>query len=148
MAAGLVGLRIARLQFDWSKFSVAGGLETPFFSPNSPTSYLSLAVPAFAAGGNLWNWTPEIRAERRFDFTSSELKIEAGLLDSGAYSVSGSHSRVPTPRESSRQPVYALRLSRPNPINDHPLSFGVSGLSAPSRFTDGHTLPTAAVIGA
>ena len=146
MASGLVGLRIARLQFDWSKFSVAGGLETPFFSPNSPTSYLSLAVPAFAAGGNLWSWTPEIRAERRFDFTSSELKIEAGLLDSGGYSVSGSNGRVPTPGESSRQPVYAVRLSGNNRMEDHAISFGVSGIYARSRFTDGQTLPTAGVI--
>ena len=145
-AAGLVGLRIARLQFDWSKFSMTGGLETPFFSPNSPTSYLSLAVPAFAAAGNLWNWTPEIRAERRFDFTSSELKVEAGVLDSAGYSLSSSSVRVPTPGESSRQPVYAVRLSGNNRMEDHAISFGVSGIYARSRFADGQTLPTAGAI--
>ena len=45
--AGIMGLRVARVQFDWRNASITGGLETPFFSPNSPTSYLSLAVPAF-----------------------------------------------------------------------------------------------------
>jgi hypothetical protein len=134
VAAGLVGLRIARLQFDWSKISITGGLETPFFSPNSPTSYLSLAVPAFAAAGNLWNWTPEIRAERRFDFTSSELKVEAGVLDSTGYSVSGSDVRVPTPGESSRQPVYAVRISGNNRMEDHAIAFGISGVYAPLHF--------------
>jgi hypothetical protein len=146
IAAGLVGLRTARLQFDWSKFSVAGGLETPLFSPNAPTSYLSLAVPAFAGAGNLWNWTPEIRAERRFDFTSSEVKVEAGVLDSTGYSVSGANARVPTPGESSRQPVYALRLSGNNRVEDHAISFGVSGIYAPSRFADGQHVNSAGAI--
>ena len=146
MSAGLVGLRIARLQFDWSKFSVTGGLETPLFSPNTPTSYLSLAVPALAGAGNLWNWTPEIRAERRFDFTSSEVKIEAGVLDSTGYSVSGANARVPTPGESSRQPVYALRVSGNNRVEDHAIAFGVSGIYAPSRFSDGQHVNSAGAI--
>ena len=136
VAAGLVGLRIARLQFDWSKISITGGLETPFFSPNSPTSYLSLAVPAFAAAGNLWNWTPAIRAERRFDFTSAEFKVEAGVFDSAGYSVSGSNVRVPTPGEYSRQPVYAVRLSGNNRMEDHAISFGISGIYAPLHFAN------------
>lgn len=134
VGAGIVGLRIARLQFDWSKFSLTAGLETPFFSPNSPTSYISLAVPAFAAAGNLWNWTPEIRAERRFDFTSSEFKIEAGLLDSTGYQVSSSNVRVPTPGETSRQPTYAVRISGNNRMEDHAISFGISGIYAPLHF--------------
>jgi hypothetical protein len=146
VAAGLVGLRTARLQFDWSNFSVTGGLETPFFSPNSPTSYLSLAVPAFAAAGNLWNWTPEIRGERRFDFTSAEFKLEAGVLDSAGYSVSGSNVRVPTPGESSRQPVYALRLSGNNRSEDHAISFGISGIYASVRFADGQLGATSGAI--
>jgi hypothetical protein len=145
-AVGLVGLRTARLQFDWSKFSVIGGFETPFFSPNSPTSYLSLAVPAFAAAGNLWNWTPQIRAERRFDFASSEFKVEAGLLDSIGYSVSNADMRVPTPGESARQPVYAVRVSGNNRSEDHAISFGVSGIYSRLRFADGQMLSASGVI--
>lgn len=146
VAVGLVGLRIARMQFDWSKFSVAAGLETPFFSPNSPTSYLSLAVPAFSSAGNLWNWTPAIRAERRFDFTSSEFKVEAGVLDSTGYSVSGSNVRLPTPGESSRQPVYAVRVSGNNRTEDHAISFGISGIYSPLRFPDGRLLSASGAI--
>jgi hypothetical protein len=146
LAAGVAGLRIARLQFDWSKFSVTGGLETPFFSPNVPSSYLSLAVPAFAGAGNLWNWTPDIRVERRFDFTSSELKVEAGVLDSSGYSLSGSNVRVPTPSESSKQPVYALRLSGNNRMEDHAISFGVSAIYAPAYFAGGQALHSAGAI--
>ena len=145
-AAGVAGLRIARLQFEWSKFSVTGGLETPFFSPNVPSSYLSLAVPAFAGAGNLWNWTPDIRAERRFDFTSSEVKVEAGVLDSSGYSVSSSNARVPTPSESSKQPVLAVRLSGNNRMEDHAISFGVSAIYAPAYFANGQVLHSAGAI--
>jgi hypothetical protein len=134
VAAGVVGLRIARLQFDWNKVSISGGLETPFFSPNSPTSYLSLAVPAFASAGNLWNWTPAIRAERRFDFTSAEFKVEVGLLDSTAYAVSGAGVRVPTPGEFSRQPAYSVRISGNNRMEDRVISFGMSAIYAPLSF--------------
>jgi hypothetical protein len=146
VGAGQVGLRTARLQFDWSNFSVTGGLEAPFFSPNTPTSYLSLAVPAFSSAGNLWNWTPEIRAERRFDFTSAEFKVQAGLLDSTGYSVSGSTLRLPTPGESSRQPVYAARLSANNRSEDHTISFGVSGIYVPLRFPNTGTVSGSAAI--
>lgn len=140
IGSGQVGLRTARVQFDWSNFSATGGLEAPFFSPNTPTSYLSLAVPAFSSAGNLWNWTPQIRAERRFDFTSSEFKLEAGLLDSTGYSVVGSTLRLPTPGESSRQPVYAVRLSGNNRSEDHTISFGVSGTYIPLRFPNTGTI--------
>lgn len=146
VGVGLIGLRTARLQFDWSNFSVTGGFETPFFSPNAPTSYLSLAVPAFAAAGNLWNWTPQVRAERRFDFTSSELKVEAGVLDSTGYSVSSSDTRIPTPGESARQPVYAVRLSGNDRTEDHAISIGVSGLYSRLRFADGQILSASGVI--
>ena len=132
--AGIMGLRIARVQFDWRNASITGGLETPFFAPNSPTSYLSLAVPAFASAGNLWNWTPDLRAERRFDFDSAELKVEGGFLDSVGYAVSSSQDRVPTPGEASRQPVYAVRLSGNNRMEDRAISFGFSGIYAPLSF--------------
>jgi hypothetical protein len=146
VTAGLVGLRIARLQFDWSKVSITGGLETPFFSPNSPTSYLSLAVPAFASAGNLWNWTPAIRAERRFDFTSAEFKVEAGLLDSTAYAVSGAAVRVPTPGEGSRQPAYSVRVSGNNRMEDRVISFGVSAIYAPLTFPGRHVMSASGAI--
>jgi len=143
--AGIMGLRIARVQFDWRNASITGGLETPFFSPNSPTSYLSLAVPAFASAGNLWNWTPDLRAERRFDFSSAELKVEGGFLDSVGYAASGSQNRVPSPGEASRQPVYAVRVSGNNRMEDRAISFGFSGIYAPLSFP-GRTITASGVL--
>ncbi len=146
VGAGVVGLRTARVQFDWKQFSITGGLETPFFSPNSPSSYLSLAIPAFSSAGNLWNWTPGIRAERRFDFTSAEIKIQGGLLDSIGYSLSSSNMRLPTPGESTRQPLYAVRLSGNNRMEDHSVSFGLSGVYSPLRFANGQELSASGAI--
>ena len=57
-SAGLAEVRLARLRLDWKDTSVVAGLDYPFFSPNLPTSYMSVVVPGFASAGNLWNWTP------------------------------------------------------------------------------------------
>jgi hypothetical protein len=105
-----------------------------------------LAIPAFASAGNLWNWTPGIRAERRFDFTSSEIKVQAGLLDSTGYSLSSSNTRVPTPGESTRQPVYAVRVSGNNRVEDHSISFGISAIYSSLRFADGQELSASGAI--
>ena len=36
-----------------------------YVSPLSPTSFASLAVPAFGYAGNLWGWIPQVRVEHR-----------------------------------------------------------------------------------
>jgi len=77
--SGIANLRIARVRFDWEKTSVIGGLDTPFFSPNMPTTYMSVAVPGFASAGNLWTWTPTVRVEQRFGGPGSPFKLEAGI---------------------------------------------------------------------
>src|SRR5438132_1217899 len=79
--SGVMRLRTARIRFDWENTSVVVGLDAPFFSPNTPTSYMSLAVPGFASAGNLWTWAPTIRVEQRWATPVSQFKIEAGVLD-------------------------------------------------------------------
>lgn len=137
VAAGVASLRIARIQFDWTNTSVSAGLDTPLFSPNTPTSYMSLSVPAFSAAGNLWSWMPSLRVEHRFNSSFSQVKLEAGLLDATGYPPSGAIMRTPTPGESSRQPTYVLRISGNDRAEDNPVSFGLSGIYAPLRFPDG-----------
>ncbi len=139
-SSGIFRLRLARIRFDWDHTSVIGGLDTPFFSPNAPTSYMSVAVPAFATAGNLWTWSPTIRVEHRFDTHFSQLKIEAGLLAPASYAVASSDTRQPTPGESSRQPVYAVRFSADGTHGDRPAAVGVSGIYFPQRFPGGETV--------
>ena len=112
-SSGLANLRLARVRFDWDNTAIVGGLDTPFFSPNMPTTYMSVAVPGFASAGNLWTWTPGVRVERRLSGAFSAMKVEAGVLDPSAniaYSSSNA-LRAATPTESSRIPTFAVRMS-------------------------------------
>ncbi|MDE3110509.1 MAG: hypothetical protein KGL02_11280 [Acidobacteriota bacterium] len=136
-SSGLIRLRVARIRFDWAHTSVVGGLDTPFFSPNSPTSYMSVADPAFAAAGNLWTWSPTIQIERRIETRLSQFKIEAGLLAPSSYVQTNSNARQPAPGENSRQPVYAVRFSANGTRADLPPSVGVSAIYFPQRFPGG-----------
>jgi hypothetical protein len=138
--SGVAEVRLARIRFDWKNTSVVTGLDYPFFSPNLPTTYMSVVVPGFASAGNLWNWTPTVRVEQRFDGAFSPFKIEAGVLDPSAatYYTSNTNQRLPTPGENSRQPTYALRFSANTKSEDRPTSIGVSAIYSPQRFLGGY----------
>jgi hypothetical protein len=138
---GIARLRIGRLRFDWKNTSIVGGLDTPLFSPLSPTSYMTVAEPALSAAGNLWTWTPQVRVEHRFEFEPAQLKVEAGLLDPiSVGAVMNNYLRAPTPGESSRQPAYALRLSAGNKNEERPLVVGVGGFYSPQQFPYGYVV--------
>jgi hypothetical protein len=140
VSTGIARLRIARVGLAWDNTSVIAGLDTPFFSPNAPSTYLSVAVPAFAAAGNLWTWTPGIRVEHRFDTSASIFKIEGGLMDAPSYGYSTMTTRIPTPGESSRQPTYAVRLSMNGHDVHHPYVLGVSGIYFPQLYANGYNI--------
>jgi hypothetical protein len=139
-SSGVAELRLARIRFDWKDTSVVAGLDYPFFSPNLPTTYMSVVVPGFASAGNLWNWTPTVRVEQRFDGALSPFKVEAGFLDPSApmYTSSSSIQGLPSPVENSRQPTYAVRLSANTKSEDHPASIGVAGVYSPQKFLGGY----------
>jgi len=133
-SSGVIRLRLARLRLDWSNTSIIAGLDEPFFSPNTPTSYMSIAEPAFSASGNLWTWTPTIRVEQRLNTDSTQFKIEAGVMDPSADVPPGATTRFPTPGESSRRPTVAVRLSVNSKNEVRPVSFGVSGVYSPQFY--------------
>ena len=134
--SGIANLRIARVRFDWEKTSVIAGLDTLFFSPNIPTTYMSVAVQGFASAGNLWTWTPTVRVERRFGGPGSPFKVEAGLLDPSANInyTTNNNLRAASPTESSRIPTVATRFSYNRKSEERPVSFGVSGVYSPQEF--------------
>jgi len=138
--SGIANLRIARIRFDWDSTSAVAGLDTPFFSPNMPTTYMSVAVPGFASAGNLWTWTPTIRVEQRFGGAGAPFKIEAGFLDpsSNINYTTNNNLRLPSPSESSRIPTYAIRVSYNKRSEEHSASFGVSGVYSPQEFYGGY----------
>jgi hypothetical protein len=140
--SGIVNLRIARVRFDWENTSAIAGLDTPFFSPNIPSTYMSVAVPGFASAGNLWAWTPTIRVEQRFGGAGSPFKVQVGLLDPSANInyTNNNNLRVASPSESSRIPTYAMRLSYDRKTEERPASFGVSGVYSAQEYFGGYRL--------
>jgi len=133
--SGLLRLRTATMRMDWANTSVVVGQDSIFFSPNSPTSFASLAVPAFSSAGNLWGWIPQIRVEHRVSIgDQSNLLFQGGILDpvTGELPASipgteagGGYYRQAGPGEASRQPAYATRIAWTRNLFGQPLRLGV-----------------------
>ena len=126
---GLVRLQTASLHLDWEHTSVIAGQDSLFISPLSPTSFASLATPAFAYAGNLWGWTPQLRVEHRFDLSDQQtLTFQGGILDNLDWEPpTNQYTRSAQAGELSGQPAYAMRTAWSRPVFDHPLTFAVAG---------------------
>jgi len=126
---GLVRMQTASLRLDWKHTSVVAGQDSLFFSPLSPTSFASLATPAFAYAGNLWGWTPQVRVEHRFNLRDQQtLTLQGGILDNLNWEPPRDQFfRFPQAGEQSGQPAYAVRTAWSQPVFDHSLSIAVAG---------------------
>ena len=126
---GLVRMQTASVRLDWDHTSVIGGQDSLFISPLSPTSFASLATPAFAYAGNLWGWTPQLRVEHRFDLSDQQtLTLQGGILDNLDWEPPTSQFyRSAQAGEASGQPAYAVRTAWSRPVFKHPLSFAAAG---------------------
>jgi hypothetical protein len=130
---GIARLQTASARLDWKNTSLIAGQDSLFISPLSPTSFASLATPAFAYAGNLWGWTPQIRLEHRFELGDEQtVTVQGGILDNLDWeppsdSNSYQFERTAQAGESTGQPAYALRTAWSKPVYGHPLSFGVAG---------------------
>ncbi|MBV8051212.1 MAG: hypothetical protein JOZ80_08495 [Acidobacteriaceae bacterium] len=127
--SGIFRLRIASARLDWAKTSVVVGQDDLFVSPLSPTSFASLAVPAFNYAGNLWAWTPQVRVEHRFDLSENDsIRLQAGILDNltGEFPAHY-YFRAPGPGEASGQPAYGFRTAWTTGVFGKPLTLGAAG---------------------
>ena len=126
---GLVRLRIASLRMDWKNTSIVAGQDNAFISPLSPTSFASLAVPAFGYAGNLWGWIPQVRVEHRFDISEGQsITLQGGLMDGVTGEVpSASFERAAQAGESAGQPAYGVRASWTRSVFGMPLTLGAAG---------------------
>jgi hypothetical protein len=141
---GLVRLRTASMRMDWDKTSIVAGQDALFFSPLSPSSFASLAIPAFGYSGNLWGWIPQVRVEHRFDLSDTQkFTMQAGILDNLAgeppYTA---FWRQPQAGESTGQPAYAARAAWSRIVHGRPLTLGAASYYsrqnwAFERYTDG-----------
>lgn len=139
---GLVRLRIASMRMDWQNTSIVAGQDNLFISPLSPTSFASLAVPAFGYAGNLWGWIPQVRVEHRFELNENEkITLQGGILDN----LTGepppfSYDRVPGAGERSGQPAYGVRLGWGRRILGVPMTLGTAGYYSRQDWGFGHHL--------
>jgi hypothetical protein len=126
---GLARLRTGVIRIAGQRTTLVAGQDAPFFSPLSPSSIASLALPAFAYAGNLWTWTPQIRLEHRVKLAeSSSLLLQGGLLDPLTGEPPPSQFlRTPNAGEASRQPAYAARSAWSHRLFHHELVLGVGG---------------------
>lgn len=126
---GLMRLRTGTLRMDWAHTSIVAGQDGLFFSPNSPTSFASLAIPSFSYTGNLWSWVPQVRIEHRLSLgENSTLLFQGGILDSQSGETPQFDARrVPQAGEASRQPAYATRVAWTHTVFGQPLRVGVGG---------------------
>lgn len=127
--SGIFRLRIASARLDWDHTSIVAGQDDLFISPLAPTSFASLAVPAFNYAGNLWAWTPQVRVEHRFDIADNQsIMIQGGILDNltGEFPAS-SYFRAPGPGEQSSQPAYGVRTSWTTDFLGRSLTLGAAG---------------------
>ena len=126
---GIVRMQTASLRMDWEHTSVIAGQDSLFISPLAPTSFASLAEPAFGFSGNLWGWTPQLRVERRFNLSDQQtFTLQAGVLDNLDWEYPPDQFfRSAQAGEQSGQPAFALRTAWSHPVGQHALSFGVAG---------------------
>jgi hypothetical protein len=127
--SGIFRLRTASMRMDWARTSIVAGQDNSFFSPLSPTSFASLAIPAFNYAGNLWAWTPQVRVEHRFDIAGDQsITIQGGILDNltGDFPTA-QYFRTPNVGEMSRQPAFAVRTAWTRSLHGQPLRLGAAG---------------------
>jgi hypothetical protein len=126
---GIMRLRTGTVRLDWPKTSVVAGQDTLFFVPNNPTSLATLAVPALAYSGTLWNWAPQVRVEHKFMVSESgSFLVQGGILDSLTGDTPASpYYRVPTWGENSAQPAYATRVSWTQDVHGQNFTLGAGG---------------------
>ena len=138
--SGIFRLQTASMRMDWARTSVVVGQDSLFISPLSPTSFATLAVPAFNYAGNLWAWTPQVRVEHRFHLSDTEnMTLQAGILDNltGEFPAN-SYFRSPSPGEDSGQPAYAVRSAWTTGFFGRSLTLGTAGYYSRQDFSFNH----------
>jgi hypothetical protein len=129
VAFGLMRLRTGTIHLDWQHTSVIAGQDAPFFSALSPTSFATVAEPAFAYAGNLWTWIPQVRVEHRMTLSEdSSVTLQAGILDGlTGEAPPPSYARTAQAGEFSRQPGYAGRAAWSHNLFGQAVTLGAGG---------------------
>lgn len=66
----LTRMRLAFARLDWEKTALVVGQDWMVFAPGNPVSLAAVAVPGYAATGNLWSRLPQLKLEQRWQADS------------------------------------------------------------------------------
>jgi hypothetical protein len=126
---GLTRVRTGGIYMTWPNTTLMAGQEAPFFSPLSPGSIASLAVPAFSYSGNLWGWIPQLRLEHRLNLAdNTNILLQGGILNPLTGELPGSQFvRRAQAGEASGQPAYATRIAWTRSAFGRPMTLGFAG---------------------
>jgi hypothetical protein len=132
LSAARPRLRTANVKLAWDAVSIAAGQDAPFFSPQSPTSLLATAYPAFSSSGNVWTWTPQVYVDvQRPLGGGAGMTFTGGLLDPFTGEEPPSeYDRIPTAGERSRVPAVAMRAGLHNARDDRRRELGAGAYYA------------------
>ena len=143
-AGGVLRLRTAHADLEWNRTQAFFALDHPIVSPNSPTSFTAVAVPAMGWSGNLWTWNPQ--AGIRQDFTlpgAQRIRAQAALIDVmnpvQIYDGTAAQAAITTPTtaELSRWPGAEGRLAFLGGAENSGIQLGAGGLFVPHRSIGG-----------
>jgi hypothetical protein len=141
-SSGIVRMRTASINLDWTHDSIQAGMVGPLISPLSPSSYATVAEPGMAWAGNLWTWAPQLKATHRFMLRDERrVQLEFGLWNPPAAGYSGTSGvfRTPSPGEAAKQPAYETRLSFGTGAGEHNLQIGLGGYYSRQSYPNSRT---------
>jgi hypothetical protein len=140
-SSGVVRMRTASINLDWTRDSVQAGMVNPLVSPLSPTSYATIAEPGLAWAGNLWTWAPQLKVSHRFLLQDErQVQLEFGLWDPPAAGYNASDVfRAPSPGEQAKQPGYETRVSFGKATGEHSFQLGLGGYYSRQRYPSNKT---------
>ncbi len=99
----LLHIRVATMDLSWKNTTITLGQDKPLIAPREPDSLAQVGVSPLTAAGNLWDWQPQVRVERHFQFGE-----DSGFRAQGSiYQTSELDNTVPA--------AYASTLERARP---------------------------------
>lgn len=126
----LVRLRLAFGRLDWKNASIEVGQDWAVFSPLSPTSLASLAIPSMSASGNPWIRSPQFRVDLRSDSNKAlRVLLQVAALDPNIgdnTTATVVDARVPGIGERGGVPAVESRLAVIGKIGDRDVTAGLS----------------------
>ena len=137
--AGLLRLRTAHADLDWSTTEMFFSLDRPLINPRQPTSLTAVATPPLAWSGNLWTWNPQIGVSHDQALSSGvRFRMQGALIDVADPPYSIVATSYPTSSvQLSRWPGAQARLAIVNGEEERGFQLGAGGYFAKHRTTYG-----------